>query len=306
MAQLRRRRCGARHCAASQYAASFGDSPVDALGAGRRKLLTRGFDRPQGDKRLGLLHRGRNWIDDRYADQIPRARRETGERRAGEDSNIGVALRNRFVGKIDERWPVRFARVLQRTEAAIERDNARTAAFEAVHRDAVAIPPAKRARESDDEELSAKHAGCQHRRLGDADHRKIEQFARAEEARIAEGRKDRGVKPLGFREHLKSDCAADLSLGAACDIGETPRRRDGVDLDARRSHCAPGVEHERGDRFSRVRIEDQDAHEDPAVHGAHARISQAAARVSSRSRPGAATACTPTGKPLAPVMSGRL
>ena len=107
------------------------------------KTARRGFDCPQGDKRLGLLHRGRDRIDDRHADQIPRARRETGEGRAGEDSNIGVALRNRFVGKIDERWPVRFARVLKGTEAAIERDNARTAAFEAVHRDAVAIPARK-------------------------------------------------------------------------------------------------------------------------------------------------------------------
>ena len=97
-----------------------------------------------------------------------------------------------------QRRPVRLARVLQRAEAAIERDDARAAAFEAVHRDAVAIPPAKRARESDDEESSAEHAGCQHRRLGDADHRKIEQFARAEKARIAESRKDRGVKPLAF------------------------------------------------------------------------------------------------------------
>ena len=262
MAQLRRRRCGVRHCAASQYAAQLRRQSRRRLGRRTPETAQRGFDCPQGDERLGLLHRSRDRIDDRHADQIPRARRETGERRACEDCNIGVALRNRFVGKIDKRRPVRFARVLQRTEAAIERDNARTTAFEAVHRDAVAIPPAERARESDDEELSAEHARCQHRRLGDADHRKIEQFARAEQARIAEGRKDRRVKPLRFGQHLKSDRAADLRLGAARDIGEPPRRRDGVDFDARRSHGAPGVEHERGDRFSRVRIEDQDAHGD--------------------------------------------
>src|ERR1700733_2018350 len=214
------------------------------LGRWTSETAQRGFDGPQGDERLGLLHRGRDWIDDRYADQISSARRKTGQGSTGEDCNISITLRNRIVGKVHKRRPVGFAGVPERTETAIETDDARTTAFEAVHDDAVAIPPAQRARKSDDEKLPAEHAGRKHRRLRDADHRKIEQFAGAEQAWITKSRKDRRVKLApGLGKHFKCDGPTNLGLGAARDIWETSRRRDGLDFDTRRSHCAPGVEH---------------------------------------------------------------
>ncbi len=53
-------------------------------------------------------------------------------------------------------------------------------------------------------EVAAERAGHQHRGFGHADHREVEQLARAAEARIAEGGDDGRIEGAApFRQHLQ-------------------------------------------------------------------------------------------------------
>ena len=126
----------------------------------------------------------------------------------------------------------------------VQRNDAGAAIFKPVHGDAVAEPATEQAGEGDDEKSSAEHARGQHGGLRDADHGKLKQLAGAEQARIAEGCKNRHIASAsGLRQHLETDRSADLRLRPARDVGRAPWGRDSADLDSRRRRCAASVEH---------------------------------------------------------------
>ena len=86
----------------------------------------------------------------------------------------------------------------------VEHADRGAAARQPVPGDDLGEPRLERLGEAHDAEGAAERAGDQHRRLGHADHREIEQLARAAESRIAERGADRGIEGAALlRQHLE-------------------------------------------------------------------------------------------------------
>ena len=132
---------------------------------------------------------------------------------------------------------------------------------EPVHVHAFLIPGTERPCECHDGEAPPQHAGSQHRGFSHADNRNIEEFARAEKARITERGDDGGVVVfVALRQHLKRDRAADLSLRARRNVRHPARGCRGRDDCPARSGLFRGGREARGDIRAGVRIKNEDAH----------------------------------------------
>ena len=98
-------------------------------------------------------------------------------------------------------------------------------------------PRLQRLGEAHDGEGAAERAGDQHRRLRHANHREVEQLARATEAGIAERRDDGGIERAALLcQHFQHHRAADGGLGARGDVRHATRRSHGDQLGAGAGH----------------------------------------------------------------------
>lgn len=92
--------------------------------------------------------------------------------------------------------------------------------------------------------------------------------------------------PVLLGQHLQRDCAADLCLGARCDVGHTAR-------DAWGDRALPHIHHQPGDLGTGVGVEQEQLHGQAAV-----RLCLDVARTSSRAVPVRRT-CAPSRRPAA-------
>jgi hypothetical protein len=130
-----------------------------------------------------------------------------------------------------------FLHFVDRPEDFVERADGGAAAGESMPRDNLGEPRFQRAGEAHDTEGTAEHAGRQHCRFGHADHGKVEQFAGAAEAGIAESSDEVAT---ALCQHFECCRRPDGRLDAGSNEGHVTRRRHGMKVRSRTDHQFAG------------------------------------------------------------------